>query len=80
MTGQNGPGDNGRGVHGRSDRLGNDGSMSRCKSERRSSSDNRRGDDRAGSMADGNAGQTTGIGKGDSQNGSEYSLQRRFVK
>lgn len=85
-----GRGENGRGVHGRGPRLGNNGSMNRCRcskgdhrgslEEHRGRPDDRGGGDRAKAMADDMAGQTTGIGKGDSQDGSEYSLRRRFVK
>lgn len=73
MAGQDGPGDDGGGVYSWGDRLGNHGSMSGGKSDR--GRDDRRGDDRAEAMADGNAGQTTGIGEGDSQDGSEDSLE-----
>lgn len=79
MAGHNGLSDNRRDVYGRSDRLSNN--MSRCnyrsmRDDRRG--DDRRSDDRAGTMAEGIASQTTGIGEGDSQDGSEDSLWRRL--
>lgn len=76
MAGHNGLGDNRRDVYGRSDRLGN--YMNRCNCNRGSVRDDRWGDDRAEAMADGNAGQATGISEGDSQDGSEDSLWRRL--
>lgn len=46
--------------------------------ESRSRDDRRSSDDRAVTDADGNAGETTGSGEGDSQDGSEDSLWRRL--
>lgn len=73
MAGQNSPGNDGGSVYSGGERLGDYGGMSWGKSDR--GSNERRGDDRAGAMADGNAGQTTGVGDGDSQDGSEDSLE-----
>lgn len=71
MSGQNGPGDNSGGVNSGSNGLGNHmGAIG----ERWSSRNDRRGDDRASTMLDGNTGETSGIGEGDSQDSSEDSL------
>lgn len=78
VAGQDSLGDDGGRMDSGSNGLGNDmGAIG----ERRSRGNDRRGD-RAETMLEGNwdAGETTGSGKGDSQDGNEDSLWRRLVR
>ncbi|KYN20917.1 hypothetical protein ALC57_06824, partial [Trachymyrmex cornetzi] len=68
---QDGLGDNSGSVNSGSNGLGKENG---AVGDRWSSSNDLRGDDRAETMADGYAGETTGVGDGDSQDGSEDSL------
>jgi len=78
MAGQNGLGDDRGTVNNGSDGLSVDhvGAIG----ERWGMRDDRWGNNRAGTMLDGNAGVTSGSGEGDSQNGSEDGLQKKIVK
>jgi len=79
VTGQEGPGDDWSSMDDESNGLGmgNGSSVdSGWGSMNRSGSNDRRGGDRAETMAEDKAGGTTGSGGGDSQDGSEDSLKK----
>lgn len=75
VAGQDGPGDDSGGMDSGSNGLGND---KGAVGESRSAADDLRGDNRAEAVANGDTGETTGSGEGDSQDGSEDSLWRKL--
>lgn len=80
MTGHDSLGDDRWGMDNGSKGLGNPVGASPDDNRRMGGGNDRWGGDRADAMADGNTGETTGSGEGDSQDGNEDSLWKKSAR